>query len=467
MKRDMQGDSEQDEMQIKVTEKSADGLARDLDVAIARPEFDAACDERLQSMQANLKLDGFREGKVPLTHVKRLYGAQVHKEVMEEMARTATQQILQERKWRPTLQPHLQLDEQLEARLKSEGDVHFGIQLELRPEVALGDFSQLVFERPVATPGEQDVAEALGALAVAQRRFVARLPGAKAEPGDKLVVDFQGTMDGKDMEGGKGEGVELILGESRMLPGFAEALAGCTAAESRTAKLRYPADHPQAEFAGKEAEFKIQVKSVLAPQVPALDAAFAKSLGMESMEQLRTAMAGRLKADAAAQGQQKLKQNVFASLVAAHKKLEAPPKMLAQEYDQLWESTQRRFAELEQKLSDKEEKTLQENCRRAAETRVRLALLISEIGAQKNIEVSDADMQKEMTSFAAQYPGREKEALEQLQKSPPMLERLRAQIFEDRVVEQLCQAGRVQDKPTPFAELMGQEAAAPPADASK
>lgn len=446
-------------MQLKVNETSAQGLARELEIAIARADFDAACNERLQSMQATLKLDGFREGKVPLSHVKRLYGAQVQKDVMQALARSASQQVLQEKQWRPTLQPDVQLDEQWDAAQKPEEDMRFRLSVELRPDVALADFGQLEFERPTAEPSDADVEEALQALTLSQRRFVARLPGAAAEPGDKLVVDFVGTMDGKEMPGGKGEGVELILGESRMLPGFAEALAGCKTAESRTATIRYPADHPQAELAGQQAEFAIQVKSVLAPQVPSLDEAFAKSLGANSLAQLRTSLHARLKADATAQASQKLKQDVLAKLVRAHDKLAAPPKMLAQEYAQLWQATQSRFAEAGQKLSESEQKSLQDNCRRIAETRVRLALLISEIGAQKNIQISESDVQKEMSGFAAQYPGQEKQVLEQLRKSPPMLERLRAQIYEDRVVEHLCQAGRVRDKPQSFAALMGEEGA--------
>ena len=262
-------------------------MSANIKAPITRAQYDEACAARYVEMQKTAKLDGFRPGKVPISHLQRLYKDQVQREALEQLMRDTTQTLIAEKDLRPAMQPELSLAKDLASSLAGTEDIAFEVAIELMPDIKLMDVSKLKFVRPSATVDDKDVTRALDNLAHSQTRYVARKTEEPAQKGDKLVLDFVGQIDGKPFEGGKAEAAELVLGSGRMLPGFEEQLEGQVAGASPKIKATLPKNYPLAELAGKAAEFAVTIRSVLAPHVPAIDDALAKTLGMDSLEKLR------------------------------------------------------------------------------------------------------------------------------------------------------------------------------------
>ena len=285
---------------MQTTETLSQGLKREYQVVLAAAELAEKLDVQLAGLKDKVRINGFRPGKVPLGHLKRLYGKQIMGDVVQEAVTEAQQQILGDNKIRLAGQPKLDFPEdrdEMEKVLEASGDLKFSLSFEILPSFELGAFDEIELERLVAEVPDEEVQQGLDQLAERNRTYEAREEGAAARSGDKLTIDFVGRLGDELFEGGAGEGVDLVLGSGSFIPGFEAQLEGAAAGEERKVVVTFPADYQAENLAGKEATFDVTVKAVSAPAAVVLDDAFAKNFGFESLEKLREAVLARIKSD--------------------------------------------------------------------------------------------------------------------------------------------------------------------------
>ena len=446
---------------MQVTETSAAGLKREFRVVVPATDLQARVNERLDDLKGRVQLRGFRPGKVPVAHLRRLYGKAAMAEVIEAAVREANSKIVTDHGFKLAIEPKVVLPSEegaVEGVIAGKSDLAYTVEIEILPPITLADFKTIKLTRLTAEVTDAEIDQTLQRIAEQNRPFMAKSEGA--EKGDRVVLSFQGTIDGQPFEGGAGEDVPLVLGSGQFIPGFEDHLMGIKAGESRTFDIKFPDDYPAKAMAGKDATFAVTAKAVEAPGAVTIDDDFAKTLGLESLAKLRDAIKDRTQREHAAASRQKLKRALLDQLDERHK-FEPPPSLVEQEFNNVWSSIEKDLKDQGRTFADEgttEEKARAEY-RAIAERRVRLGLVIAEIGERNNIKVTEEQLNAAVVEQLRQLPGREQEVWDYYRKNPGALAALRAPLFEDKVVDFLIELAEVTEKPVSRDELFKEDEA--------
>ncbi len=435
---------------MQVTETVSDGLTREFKVVVPASDLASKVDERLVQLKDQVRMNGFRPGKVPVAHLKRMYGRAVMAETIEAAVREANAQIITERGFKLVREPKVTLPEEqgaVDQIVDGKSDLAYTMAIEIMPPIELADFKGIQLEKLSAEVTATEVDDAVKRIAEQSRPFAPRETGGKAETGDRVVIDFTGKIDGEPFDGGTGGDVGVNIGSNTFIPGFEDQLIGIAAGEQRVVKVTFPQTYPAQNLAGKAAEFDVTAKSVEAPKPVAVDDEFAKSLGLDSLAKLNDMVKERLTREHAAMSRQRMKRKLLDELDARHK-FAPPPSLVEDEFNNIWKTIQDDLAAQKRTFADEgtTEDKAKEEYRGIAERRVRLGLVIAEIGERNNIKVSDEELSRAVMERARQVPGREQEVWEFYRKNPEALASLRAPIFEDKVVDFVLELAKVSDK---------------------
>jgi trigger factor len=440
---------------MQVTETSAAGLKREYRVVVPATDLKAKVNERLDDLKGRVQLRGFRPGKVPVAHLKRLYGKSAMAEVIEAAVREANSKIITDHGFKLAIEPKVVLPTEegaVNELIEGKSDLDYTVEMEIVPSITLADFKTTKLTRLTAEVGAEEVDKALQAIADQNRPFATKAEGAAN--GDRVTIGFEGSLEGKPFEGGTGEDVPLIIGAGQFIPGFEEHLMGLKAGDSKTFDIKFPEDYRATALAGKDATFAVTVKAVEAPGAVALDDEFAKTLGLESLAKLKDAIKERIAREHTVASRQKLKRALLDQLDERHK-FEPPPSLVEQEFNNVWSQIEGDLKQQNRTFADEgtTEEKAREEYRGIAERRVRLGLVIAEIGEKNNIKVTDEQLRAAVMDQVRQFPGQERQIWEYYQKNPNALAALRAPLFEDKVVDFLVELAEVTEKPVSREEL--------------
>ncbi|QEO18083.1 trigger factor [Acetobacter vaccinii] len=436
---------------MQVTETLSEGLKRGFTVTVPAAELEAKRDARLKDVAANLNLPGFRPGKVPVSLARQRYGAAVWGEVVEQAVSEAVQAAFEERGLRPAGQPKVDLVTGQEDDGKG---LEFTVESEILPEVTLPDLSALELTRLKAQASDEAVEKALEDIARRGRTFEVIEEVRPAGKGDVLAIDFVGKRDGVPFDGGTAEDVNVEIGGEGFIPGFAEQIEGMSPGEEKIITVTFPEDYGAAELAGKEATFDIKAKQLKKAADAALDDELAKKVGFESLEQLKDLIRKQIEGEYEQLSRLRIKRDLL-DILATKTDFEAPAGMVEAEFQQIWSRVEadRQAGQLDDEDKDKDEDTLKADYRRIAERRVKLGLLLAEIGRKNNIVVTPEELSRAVRAEAMRYSGQEREVFEFFQKNPQATESLRGPIFENKVVDYLIELAKVTDREVSPEEL--------------
>ena len=440
---------------MQVTETQADGLKRAFRVVLPASELDAKANSRLSELKGQVRINGFRPGKVPVAHLKKVYGKSVMAEVIEAAVTEANGKIVEEHGFRLALQPRVELpkdEAEVKDVIEGNSDLSYTVELEILPKIELGNFKDISIEKPVVAVSDEEVAETLNRLADANRPFTEK-EGAAAK-GDRVNVDFVGSIDGVPFDGGTGEGIQVVIGSNSFIPGFEEQLEGVSAGETRTVNVSFPEAYAARELAGKAASFEVKANTVEAPGELALDDEFAKTLGQESLDKLKEMVRERIVTEHAGVTRQKVKRALLDALDGMHK-FDVPPTLVSQEFDGVWAQVMQDLQAQGRTFED--ESTNEDDARseyqRIAERRVRLGLVLAEIGERNNIQITDDEVTRAVVERARQFPGQEQQVWDYYRRTPEAMASVRAPLFEEKVVDFLLELATVTEKTVSRDEL--------------
>ncbi|RKK05479.1 trigger factor [Pseudoroseomonas wenyumeiae] len=442
---------------MQVTEQAAEGLKRGFSVVVPAADIAVARDKRLAALSKDLRLPGFRPGKVPSSVVKQRFGAAVMGEVLDEQVQSAARSVIEERGLRPAMQPKID-----NLKFEEGSDLEFTIELEQLPEIPLPDFSGIELEKPVTKVGDEEVTKAIEGIASRNRQMEDVTETRPAAQGDVVVTDFEGRLVDESAEGGlaepfqggTGTDMPVEIGGAGFIPGFAEGLEGINVGETRDVRVTFPADYGAAELAGKEAVFKLTAKKLQKPAAAQVDDDFAKKLGLADLAELKTRISESLQQEYDQISRLNVKRKLLDAL-SAQASFEVPQGMVDAEFAQIWQRVEadQKAGRLDDEDKGKDEDTLKSEYRAIAERRIRLGLLLSEIGRSNNIQVSNEELSNAMRQEAQRYPGQERQVIEFFQKNPQAIENLRAPLFEEKVVDFMLELAKVTEKEVPAGEL--------------
>jgi trigger factor len=440
---------------MQVTETAAAGLKREYRVVVPATDLEAKVNERLDDLKGRVQLRGFRPGKVPVAHLKRLYGKSAMAEVIEAAVQEANNQIVSDHGLKLATPPKVVLPTEegaVQGVIEGKSDLAYTVEMEIVPPITLADFKTLKLERQTAPVDDVEVDQSLQTLADQNRPFSAKTEGA--EKGDRVTVSFQGTMNGEAFQGGSGEDVPMVLGSGQFIPGFEDQLIGIKAGESRTFDVKFPESYPAPAVAGKDATFAVTANAVEAPGEITPDDEFAKTLGMESLAKLRDALRDRIEREHASASRQKIKRALLDQLDELHK-FEPPPTLVEEEFNNVWTSVENDLKQQGRTFADEgtTEEKARADYRGISERRVRLGLVIAEIGEKNNIKVTDDQLTQAIAAQTRMMPGQEQRVWDYYRNNPNALASLRAPIFEDKVVDFLLELADVTEKQVSREEL--------------
>src|SRR5450755_717156 len=442
---------------MQVTETLAEGLKHEFQISVPASDLDAKADARLVDLKDKVRLNGFRPGKVPVSHLKKVYGRSVMAETIDQTIRDTNSQIFTERGFRLATEPKVTMPTEqkaVEDILTGKSDLTYTVSIEVVPTIALADFKSFTVEKPVVEVTDADVDEAIKRIADQNRSFAAKGDDAKAENGDRVTISFKGTIDGTPFEGGTGENIQVTIGSNTFIPGFEDQLIGIAAGETRTLKVSFPKNYASEKLAGQPAEFETTATLLEAPQATEINDEFAKTLGLESLDKLKEAARERLTSEFAGATRQRVKRALLDRLDEAHK-FEAPPSLIEEEFTLMWNSIKAEMESSGKTFADENttEDAAKEEYRGIADRRVRLGLVLSEIGEKNKITVTEDEVGRAVIERARSMPGREKEVWDYYRNNANALAQLRAPIFEDKVVDFILELATVTEKKVTREEL--------------
>jgi trigger factor len=436
-------------------------LKHEFQISVPASDLDAKAGARLLDLKDKVRLNGFRPGKVPVSHLKKVYGRSVMAETVDQTIRDTNSQIFTERGFRLASEPKITMateKEAVEDILTGKSDLTYTVSIEVVPVIALADFKSFTVEKPVAEVTDADVDDAIKRIADQNKSFVAKADGAKAENGDRVTISFKGSIDGTPFEGGTGENIQVTIGSNTFIPGFEEQLTGIAAGETRTLKVSFPKNYGSEKLAGQPAEFETTATLIEAPQATEINDEFAKTLGLESLEKLKEAARERLSAEFAGATRQKVKRMLLDRLDETHR-FEAPPSLVEEEFNLMWNSIKAEMESSGKTFADEEttEDAAKAEYHKIADRRVRLGLVLSEIGEKNKITVTDDEVSRAVIERARQMPGREKEVWDYYRNNANALAQLRAPIYEDKVVDFILELANVTEKKVTREDLYKDE----------
>lgn len=441
---------------MQVTETLNEGLKRELKIVVSKDDMDTQVTQRLEEMRPQMRLNGFRQGKVPLSHLRKMYGKQAMAELVNEYISKRTGEVLKERDEKAAQQPEISMTEDEKAAddiLSGKADFEFSMSYEVIPEINAPELEKIKLTRPVAEVTDAEIDERIEQIGESSRPYEEKK--GKAADKDRVTMNYLGKIDGEPFEGGADNDAKLVLGSGMFIPGFEEQLVGTKAGDETTVKVSFPEDYGAAHLAGKEAEFDVSVSLVEKPGKLEINDEFASNLGMESVEKLKEAVRGQMEGQYASFSKSKVKRQLLDAL-DEKTKMELPAKMVEQEFDNIW---QQMTSELERSgKSFEDEDTTEEDAkkeyRELAERRVRLGLVLADIGEKADIQVTEEEMQAAVYQQVQQYPGQEEQVLNYFKENPDAVAGLRAPIYEDKVVEFIVEKAEVTEETVSKDDLM-------------
>ncbi len=445
---------------MQVTETARDGLKRTLEVVVAQAELGERFSGRLDKLKDNVQLKGFRKGKVPMPHLKKMYGKSIMQEVLEETVTNTSSQVIKDRNERPAQQPKIELiggaEGVFDKIVAGEADLAYTMSFEVLPPIPVMDLTTLKLEQLSADVEPDAVDKAIADLAERNISFDAE-DGRAAADSDMVTMDFVGRIDGEAFEGGSGDGASLVIGKKQFIPGFEDGLLGVKAGEERVINATFPADYPMPTLAGKTAAFDVKVKSVSKPLKPDIDDAFAAGLGVENLEKLKELVGAQIKREYDQASRLKLKREILDALDKAHS-FELPASLVDFEFQNIWTQLENNLKATNKTFADegKTEDEARAEYRGIADRRVRLGLVIGEIGEKNKITVTQDELRRALVEQARRYPGQEKMVYDYYEKQPNALAELRAPIFEDKVIDHVVAEAKPVEKKVSRDELLKQ-----------
>ena len=435
---------------MQIVETSKEGLKRAFSVTIPAAEIAARVDGEIKRMAPQMRMPGFRPGKVPANLVRKMHGPALHQDALNTTIREAMDKLVADHKLRPAMQPDVSLGEGYE----QGNDATLTVALEVLPDLEAPSLDGLALEKLVVPVSDAEVDTSLERIGQGQKRFTDAKKGAKAKEGDQLIIDFNGKLDGVEFEGGKAEDQPLEIGAGRFIPGFEEQLTGVKAGDEKTITVTFPADYQAENLAGKDATFDIVVKAVKHASEMVFDDEFAKSLGLEGIDQLRGLLRGQLEQENAGLTRTQMKRALLDQLAAAHE-FDVPPSMVEAEFAQIWQQLEQEAAgEEDPEAARAEMEADREDYQRIAVRRVRLGLLLSEIGQANNVQVSNQEMNMLLQQAAQQYRQEDRQRfMEYIQSDALAAAQLRAPLYEDKVVDFLFDKATVTEREVTKEEL--------------
>ncbi len=439
---------------MQVTEVANEGLKRAFSVVVPATDITAEREKRLAQLGKDLRLPGFRPGKIPPRVVLQRYGQAVMGEVLENSVNNATQRVVSDRGLRPAQQPKIEL-----VNFADGTDLEFKVEMEVMPEVPMPDFAGIELERLKAEPREEQIGKALAAIAQRNRKLEDIAEERPAETGEIAVCDFVGRLvvdgePGEPFPGGSANDMPIEVGGEGFIPGFTEQLIGIRPGETRQVDVAFPAEYAAPDLAGKAARFEVTCKSLKRPVSPEIDDAFAAGLGFESAEKLRDTVRDTLQREYDSVARTKVKRALLDRL-SERAEFPVPQGMVDAEFNQIWQRVEAdmKAGRLDEDDKGKDEETLRGEYRAIAERRIRLGLLLSEIGRTNNISVSGEELARAMRQEASRYPGQEQQVMEFFRKNPQAAENLRSPIFEEKVVDFMLELAKVTERGVAPEEL--------------
>jgi trigger factor len=444
---------------MQVTETSSAGLKREFKVVLQADELAAKLETQLADLKGKVRINGFRPGKVPVAHLKRVYGRSIMGDVVQEAVTEANRKIVEENALRLAIEPRFDFpggQGEMEKVMEAKGDLAFTVAFETLPKFEVASFEDVSLERLVADVPESEIDQVLDRMGSQNRTYTPK-EGA-AEKGDKLAIDFVGKIDGEPFEGGTGTDVDVILGSNTFIPGFEGQVLGMKAGDSRTINVRFPDNYLAPNLAGKEATFDVTAKAVAAPGELAIDDAFAKGFNFDSLEAMKSAIRGNLESEWGRASREKLKRALLDALDKKYS-FELPAGLVDQEFEAIWRQVVADQAQSGKSFADEgtTEEEARAEYRRIAERRVRLGLLLAEVGEKAGVKVDDNEVTQALVQRARAFPGQEQQIWEHYRKNPQALAELRAPIFEDKVVDHIIGQANVSDRKVDKDELFRME----------
>jgi len=440
---------------MQVTETLNAGLKREFKVVIKAADLNKELDAKLVDIAAKAQIKGFRPGKVPVAHVRNMYGKSAMAEVIQAKVDEKSREVFAERKLKPAYAPDVNLpqdESEVNAVIEGKADLSFTVSSEIVPEFDVKDFSGLKLEKHVVSASDEAVETALKSLTENYKDFVAKDGAAGA--GDRVTMDFVGSIDGKEFDGGKGEDIPLEIGSGQFIPGFEDQLTGAKAGEDKTVKVTFPANYGAAHLAGKDATFAVKVKSVDAPSEAKIDDDFAKKIGFEDLSKLRDMVKTSVEREHAQMTAMKLKRDVLDAMDKDYS-FALPQKLVDAEFETIWNALSQEMQKAGKSFAD--ENTTEEKARadygKIAERRVRLGLVLGTIGEKEGVQISEQELQQALIARARQFPGQEKQVFDFYRKNSNALLELRGPIFEQKVVDLIVAKATLTDKAVTAEDL--------------
>jgi trigger factor len=446
-------------MSMHVVEKSSEGLSRVLEVTVPAGDLTQKLDAKIAEISPRLNLKGFRPGKVPVAHVRKMFGRDLMGEIVQETLNQTSQQALDEKNIRPAAPADVKLNSDLDKVVAGQQDLAYEMAVEVMPEFEPVDPASLELSKPVYAAADEDVDAALKELLAQSRTYEAKGGKApKAAEGDMVVIDFVGRIDGEAFQGGTANDAQLVIGSGQFIPGFEDQLKGAKNGETKTVSVTFPEDYGVPTLAGKSAEFEVTVKEIRAAKDAEADDAFAERIGFENLDALKNALKVQLDQQYQGASRFKLKRNLLDALDQKHA-FELPARMVEAEFNAIWSQVDadRQRGALPPEDASKSEEELRAEYRKIAERRVRLGLVLAELGRRNNITVTDQELSNAIMNEARRYPGQEQQVFEFYRQNPGAAAQMRAPIYEEKVCDWVFGVAKVTDQTVTKDELFADE----------
>ena len=438
---------------MNVTETKSEGLSREFRVSIPKGELAAKLNDKITEMQPKMNLKGFRPGKVPAAHIKKMYGKSIMGDIVNDLVNESSSKALEEKSLRAASRPSIHLDVAADAVVAGEADLDYHMHVEVMPEFEPTDVSSISIERMVAEPTEDEINDSLKRIAENNKSYATK--EGKAEKDDQVVIDFVGSIDGEKFDGGAAEDMPLVIGSGRFIPGFEDQLIGVSAGDEVNVNVTFPEEYQVETLKGKPALFEVKVKEVKGPKETELNDEFAKTLGLEDLEALKGALKNQLSGDLNFATRQQVKRVLLDALDERHA-FDLPPLMVKAEFDQIWAQfeQEKTAGRLSEEDKDKSDEDLKAEYQKIADRRVRLGLVLAEIGRRAGVQVTNEELSQVLRQEASRYPGQERQVIDFYRQNPGALSQLQAPVYEEKVVDYILSKATVTDKSVTREELM-------------
>lgn len=442
---------------MQVTETLNEGLKRKLAVVIPAQHLNDRLDVRLDEIKGQANIKGFRPGKVPMTYLKKVYGRSAMSEVLSDAINATVAETLDARAERAAAQPKVDLPEDqgtINKVLDGLADLSFEVSYEVLPPVELMDLSTIKIETPVVDIADEDVEKEVQRVFRENRGYTDKGDDAVVENGDRLGLSFKGTIKGETFPGGTSDHAHLVVGSGEFIPGFEEQLIGMKKGETKTIKVTFPKEYAQADLAGKKADFEVTILHADAPNAGELDDEFAKRLGLDDVAALRDAVKEQMGTALQQMSRQAIKRQILDQLDEGHR-FDVPAQLVEAEFNTIWQRVVHEVEHHGRSFEDEgtTEEAAKEQYQKIAERRVRLGLVVAEIGNQNKVEVTEEEHQQALIAEVRRFPGQEQQVYDYYRKNPQALAGLRAPVFENKVVEFVGEQAQKTDKKMTREEL--------------